>query len=315
MRLTAILVLLALPALAQAQQVAVGRVIPTPSSDVPDFVQDAYVNAEECDAANARTVELIWAVALETGETFGRGGVFRIYATNVAPAVTNGVSYCEEADKTDVWAEKIGPDITSGTGTIRNQATVDTAALAEAANFSCTMDARTIHVCVHYYPYTGTSGSDPGERKGSAFGTFQLSTVAPSAPVLDRVDPGNERLLARWTPASTGATATWFQIEATESGASTPAAIDLAQGREGFVDPLTNGVEYEVTVRALSVAGNASEASNAVLETPVPSDDFWDRYQAAGGQEQGGCATGAAGPLALLGLAVALSRRRAGRRP
>ena len=69
-----------------------------------------------------------------------------------------------------------------------------------------------------------------------------------------------------------------------------------------------------MTVSALSAAGNPSAESNALLGTPIPADDFWDRYSAAGGQEEGGCATGAAGPLALLGLAAAFARRRAGRR-
>jgi uncharacterized protein (TIGR03382 family) len=44
----------------------------------------------------------------------------------------------------------------------------------------------------------------------------------------------------------------------------------------------------------------------------LPVSDFWDLYKKAGGQETGGCSTGATGAFALLGAAFALlaARRR-----
>ena len=68
-----------------------------------------------------------------------------------------------------------------------------------------------------------------------------------------------------------------------------------------------------MTVTAFSSADNASAPSDPpVPGTPVPVLDFWEGYEATGGREQGGCASGPAGAAGLLGaaLALALHRRR-----
>ncbi|MBN1772696.1 MAG: hypothetical protein JXB32_15610 [Deltaproteobacteria bacterium] len=87
------------------------------------------------------------------------------------------------------------------------------------------------------------------------------------------------------------------------------------------VDGLTNGTEYHFGVVALDDSRNPSLVSMVVCTVPEEVDDFWETYEAAGGQAEGGCActapgTGpaAGGVLALLFGATLLRRRAAGRR-
>lgn len=79
---------------------------------------------------------------------------------------------------------------------------------------------------------------------------------------------------------------------------------------------LENGTTYEVAVRAIDDKGNESEFSGVGFGTPVPVDDFWDRYKEAGGQQQGCSTSTGAAALALpmvLFILLTASRRREGR--
>jgi uncharacterized protein (TIGR03382 family) len=72
-----------------------------------------------------------------------------------------------------------------------------------------------------------------------------------------------------------------------------------------------NNVEYQVRVYAFSSADNRSAASEAGVGTPMLVRDFFAIYREDfGGREEGGCASGAAGLLALLGVGSALLFRR-----
>lgn len=79
---------------------------------------------------------------------------------------------------------------------------------------------------------------------------------------------------------------------------------------------LRNHTTYQVAVRAIDDKGNQSEFSGAGIGTPLPVDDFWDRYKKAGGAQEG-CSTssGTSGLLAstLVIFLLAAARRRRGR--
>jgi MYXO-CTERM domain-containing protein len=318
MRLVTLLALLALPALAGAQ--AVGVVEPQRVDD--RYATDLYVNLAECDPAQAIQREFRWNVQLEAGQAF-RSGVFRFFASNKQPTAdtSGGLAYCDTEDdaSTNLKAGQVGEDITTSAGATSGNGTIPMQEIASESGRSqegqaCTVGGDLIiYICVHYHPYTSGTAVDPTPR-GLASGTLTLSTQAPQAPRLDRVSPGNERLEADWTAATGGIAPEWFRVIARQSGSTAVTSTRDSQGSNGFVSGLVNGTTYDVTVAALSAAGNPSPESNALPGTPIPADDFWDRYSAAGGQEQGGCASGAAGPLALLGLAALLARRRNGRR-
>jgi hypothetical protein len=320
MRLPLLLALLAVPALAQAQ--AVGVFEPQPVDERYD--NDLYINLSECDPAQTRQVEFRWNVQLESGFAF-RSGVFKVFATNRQPTTTSGLAYCETEDDTanSLWAGQVGDDIpTLSAGTAGNGVLITSEFVTEAGRTCEVGGDLQIYVCVHYHPYVQGGGTavDP-TRQGLASGTLTLSTQSPQPPTLNSVRPGNERLEGNWTASDTGLASEWYRIIATGTAGPTPAdpvpptrSDDVQAATRGWVDQLVNGATYDVTVVGLSAAGNPSVPSNALSGSPIPADDFWDRYRAAGGQEEGGCAAGAAGPLALLGLAAAFARRRAGRR-
>jgi uncharacterized protein (TIGR03382 family) len=78
-------------------------------------------------------------------------------------------------------------------------------------------------------------------------------------------------------------------------------------------DGLVNSVTYAVTAKAFSKADNPSLDSAPETGTPQVVLDFWEVYKDEfGGRDNGGCAGGPAGPLALVLVAggLALLRRR-----
>jgi hypothetical protein len=83
------------------------------------------------------------------------------------------------------------------------------------------------------------------------------------------------------------------------------------------ISPLTNGTIYVVRAFQTDLAGNESDPSASIEATPMEVADFFERYQAAGGSETGGCGVAggmgltAGAALAVLGLWLAASRRRA----
>jgi MYXO-CTERM domain-containing protein len=81
---------------------------------------------------------------------------------------------------------------------------------------------------------------------------------------------------------------------------------------------LQNGANYAIGVTSVDKAGNASAIEEVVLQTPIPTRDFYRTYREAGGSAEGGFCSVAPRPgggspwLALAGalLAVAVRRRR-----
>jgi len=85
---------------------------------------------------------------------------------------------------------------------------------------------------------------------------------------------------------------------------------------------LQNGIPYTVGVAAVDLSGNISPITNAFVQKPVPTVDFYRAYRDAGGQAQGGyCSLGGGSAylgawawLASAGLMGALIARRRRRR-
>lgn len=95
-------------------------------------------------------------------------------------------------------------------------------------------------------------------------------------------------------------------------------ATDFTSGGEAVasagairVSGLTNGTTYDIQLRAKDSAGNVSLASDLVAATPIRTIGFWGAYRAAGGADQGGCASAPGlGAAAAWITWVALRRRR-----
>jgi hypothetical protein len=91
----------------------------------------------------------------------------------------------------------------------------------------------------------------------------------------------------------------------------------LTTSTEWRIHTLQNGIQYVVGVASVDTHGNASPLDLALVQTPIPTTDFYRAYRAAGGGADGGfCSYGqrprAAGWwLSLLAVAaLAVSRRR-----
>jgi hypothetical protein len=80
-----------------------------------------------------------------------------------------------------------------------------------------------------------------------------------------------------------------------------------------------DGMMAAVAVAAVDEAGNQSALSNVGCVKVVPTEGFWDRYQANGGTAEGGCPCSALGPAQLhsawpVALSLLFLRRSARRR-
>lgn len=300
MRRALLLAALAIPALARAQ--TAGQVTFTP---------DANIGAAECDPANGETVSVSWQVSALAVT----GGKYRIFASSRAPtagSTTSGFKLCDTGDGSQdgvpFFAGQVGEDITATSAQMSES--IATAEFVAVTKFTCQeTTARTIHVCVHFFPTDGSAATD------SATGELRLDLRAPTKPSITSVTPGEEALRVTWRAGTGGAEATYFKIQAIATDTSLDAGTHTSgkfTGSSGRIEGLKTGVEYQVRVIAFSSADNASEPSDPVPGTPVPVQDFFEHYQASGGQEQGGCASGPAGALGILGaaLALALHRRR-----
>jgi len=109
-------------------------------------------------------------------------------------------------------------------------------------------------------------------------------------------------------------TAASYEVFVTTHGSAfpvNPSATVTSPSTSARVGGLVNGTLYDVEVLAFSTGGNVSDPSNIASGTPVKVDDFYTSYKNAGGQESGGCSTGAAGVLALaLAPLLLLARKR-----
>lgn len=261
----------------------------------------SYINEAMCAGAN---VDLQWtvtgSVAFETADTF------RVFASNKPPPTTGDTAgLCAEQDSpTDgTQAGQVGSvsSPTTTTGTL----SVLAANIATETGIPCTIaqENTPVYLCTHWK--NGTT------NKGQATGTFLIQVVAPDAPAGVTVQPGNEKLVVRWTANDeTPTAATRYEARAYEGTATTPASTASSTGTTATIKGLANGTTYDVRVVAFSIGGNPSGESAGVPGAPVPTAGFWDVYESSGGVEQGGCASGPGGVLALLGVASLLAFRR-----
>jgi hypothetical protein len=293
----AILLFLALlaPALAaRAQNVTPGSMTFGP----------AAIGVTSCNSNS--NVIITFSVQPASAVTTAVGSVYRVFASTTAPTTSTGISTVTVCPSS---AGQVGSDLPVTAA--QQSVTVGAGSLVSAAGLQCSNTSNpTINVCVQFYA-SGTS-----TVTASATGTIPFTTQPPSAPYIWLVEPANGALFVHWNPGA-GTAATSYQIVATPTApAGEPVysgkISSLSQNVEGRINGLTNGTVYSVTVIPFSDAGDQGPASNAVSGTPAMTAGFWDRYQGAGGKEQGGCASGPAGLGALLLAAAGLAglRRR-----
>jgi len=306
-----LLAALAAPALAHAQ--ASGTMTFTEGTN--DMVRGRYITAAECTTAT--DVQLAWTIALNSDvkELPAAGATYQVYASN--EEVTDTTCHTSTPGGTStIVAGPVGDPLPASTLTVTE--TYSTNSFPSRISLSCSTATDTfIYVCVQA---RNSSGSAIGVAKGSLI----LSITPPGPPTGVGAGADEQALRISWAEPSKG-----YDYRVTAISVLDP-AVDLttrdprdatlhqattaAHATSYRMTGLVNDVTYLVKVYARSEAGNESGPSaEDVLGTPVPVNDFWEQYVADGGREQGGCAAGAAGPLALLGVAALLAalRRRA----
>ena len=152
--------------------------------------------------------------------------------------------------------------------------------------------------------------------------TIDMDLDRPTAPTGLEVEAGEDSITASWGRVTAAEGYVVFYSETLESvltdppeeisGASSQTVTSGTSLSETISGGITVDTTYFVTVAAESSSGNLSLVSEAVSATTVPTQDFWEIYQGAGGQEAGGCSStkGTAGWLAFGALGLLALRRR-----
>lgn len=284
-RLTLLACLACAPALGSAQTITV-----TESNDA-----DAIINTAECNNSPVDKLAFQWTVTTTASS-------YDLYVSDTAGCPIPSTSADSNAH-TSAFATNVTQSSWNGGDTASK--------LLDLANIQCNSSSSAIFVCA--FP----AGTD---TTAVATASIQLDLVSPAAPVALSASAGDGSLNVSWeagsgsADAGTSGSANSFRVY--YASASDPtnehhATFTDSSTTSGRVTGLTDGVEYVVTVTALTIGGNESARSNQLTGTPITVKDFWRLYESAGGQEQGGCATGAAGFASLVALVpLALRRRR-----
>jgi uncharacterized protein (TIGR03382 family) len=295
----------AIPQVVLAVTAGSGQVLDTTNFNSTNGV--SYINKAQCGGSDS--VHLQWNITALSGAAFGLNDVYKIFASNKAPTASNGGTFCAESNDTNTSTSAGQVDSTAATLALQSL-DVSGVTMAAKANVPCdtSNEGTNVFVCTHWYDSSGTT------RKGFAIGTFQVQVKIPGVPTNVTVTPGDGKLNVSWQAGIGETDSDHYVAEAFLHGTTQLVATETTTGTSATITGLSNdGPTYDVDVIAYSVGGNPSAASAKVLDVkPIPSADFWDVYKDRGGVEQGGCASGSAGTLALLGVAslVALRRRK-----
>jgi len=286
-RRLALFALIAAPALARGQSL----------SFVESNDQDQVISLKECNGSVVDNITINWTVATATATAFDLW--ISDQGNCPQPSTTSTAHVAELATNQSLS----GTYPSSGTFPVQTM-------LNDVSIANCNPAATNVYVCL--FP-AGTTTTPVATL------SIPLDFATPPAPQLNSVTPGDSALIASWQQGSgsvdggTGAINSWKVYYGLSGTSPLPNVFTVtnAATTSARIDGLTNGVSYDVQVTAVTVGGNESPPSNLLSGTPQQVNDFWRLYKLDGGQEQGGCAAGAGGLLALLVIVpVALRARR-----
>ncbi len=290
-RLAALAALLVAPSFVAAQTITI-----TESND-----QDTSISIAECTAAVTDQLTFSW--------TTTTSGPFDLWASDTA-----GCPIPTANANTNAKTKSIAASIPVTTTSLTNL--INAPSLINLLGLSCSGSSIQLSFCL-FAAGTNTGGTT---ATASATGAIGLDLQAPPPPVANTPTPGDGALNVSWSQGNgsvdggSGA-ATQFRVYCDVHPQTSPIAKRCAVSGNGTtntrIEHLTNGTEYDIEITAATTGGNESGRSNLVSGTPEIINDFWRLYRQDGGHEQGGCALGAGGLVALLALVpLALRRRR-----
>ena len=302
-RLAAVAALLLAPSMALAQSTpAAGSVTIVESADPNE--NPPFINIAECDSTTADTLTYHWQVS-----SFAGGGTYELWIAD-QPS-TSTTCPAQTSTTLTVHSQQIVRDLAA---TAASESFKDTATAGQRLaqiGVSCTGTATLFYLCVNFTPASGT------QVVNAASGSPKIDLGLPPTPGNVSLTPGDSVLHVSWAAGSGGTgTTDGYRVHWGPHNGTLSNPHDLTgSGTTSFdIGGLQNDTEYDVQVSALSPGKNESPASTIASGSPVFVNDFWRLYRQAGGREQGGCAAGAGGLLALFAL-VPLAWRWRRRRP
>ncbi|OFX22427.1 MAG: hypothetical protein A2V77_22970 [Anaeromyxobacter sp. RBG_16_69_14] len=305
-RLAAVAALLLVPSMAFAQATpAAGSVTIVESADSTE--NPPYINIAECSGATADTLTYYWQVS-----SFLGGGTYELWIADQPPTstTTSDAGRCPAQSSSTLTVNS--EQIASVSATAASQSRKDTTTVAQRLaqiNVACDAGITQVYLCVNYTPTGGA------QVMNAASGTVTLDFKVPPTPVNVVLGAGDSVLHVSWDAGTEGTgTTEGYRVRWGLTGTLTGSHDLTGSGTTEYdIGGLQNDTAYDVQVLALSPGKNESTPSATVTERPIFVNDFWRLYRQEGGQEQGGCAAGAGGLLALLAL-VPLAWRRHRRR-
>lgn len=309
MRRTLLAIVAAFPMAALAVTAGNNQVVELTNFDPTAGSGLSYINAAHC--AGAAPLQLEWLIP--AAGTPAQDDLFNLYASDTNPsqnAAAPGFCVLKDQDNPTVRAAQIDSIHAAAplaSTSIPASAVVGPATSATDIPCDAAKENTSVFICAHWTDSGGTV------NKGVAVGQFQLQLRAPNKPGGVSVQGADSKLRVSWTANGIDPVRTEFYIARAFAAGTTDLVktSPRATGASTTITDLENGQLYDVDVVAFSVGGNPSAGSDKQLnQSPVPSGDFWDVYKTRGGVEQGGCASGSAGMLALLGVASLLAFRR-----
>ncbi len=268
-------------------------------------LDDATISRAECVDRASQDIQLTWDFSSSSGAQY------QILASNASGCSTSSST---SSITTGTLVDGISASSTSGTYPSSGDSALPLSDAFSAAGYSpgdCTGEDTQIYLCVELL-------SSSGDVVATASARLKVQLASPPAPTSVATTAGENALNVSWSAgtATSSASATSRTYRAFAAAGGLTFESSETSGKSARITGLDNGTTYDVTVLAYSESGNASDPSELTFGAPVAVNDFWEQYQQGGGSENGGCEHGRAGPLALLGvvLALALVRRRSGKR-
>lgn len=244
--------------------------------------QEGYINIDGCPTAE---IEITWSLP-EAGWGWDADVHLDAFLATSSDCDPTSSSSIEIGDTEDVVVTKeqtgVEHDFPPSGDVSLNPLTVD-----KITGLDClTESEEDYYVCVWFDGFNDVDTRATVWKGGAA---LRWDLKAPGAPTITSVSSGEKNLKVKWTPPADddlGSFKIHYRVEGTTDENSKE--VTDANATSYQITGLTNFTSYEVWITAVDETENEGPASETVIGTPEPVEDFWETYREAGGAEDGG---------------------------